>query len=129
MVNDRPDTTREDDAMTRYACGEDGAFGQVYDVLSPRLWGFLRRQVRDTCLAEDLLQQTFLHVHRARGRFTHGSEVAPWAFAIARRLVIDAARHRARRPTHELEASEQEQVASTGPSPLEIRAVEPPPAA
>jgi RNA polymerase sigma-70 factor (ECF subfamily) len=30
-----------------------------------------------------------LQIHRARGRFTLGGQVVPWAFAIARRLLID----------------------------------------
>jgi RNA polymerase sigma-70 factor (ECF subfamily) len=31
-------------------------------------------------------------MHRARGRFLRGAEVSPWAFAIARRLLIDGVR-------------------------------------
>jgi RNA polymerase sigma-70 factor, ECF subfamily len=78
--------------MERYAAGEDAAFADVYDALSPRLFAYLRRQTRDEAFAEDVLQQTFLHIHRARGTFIEGSSVFPWAFAIARRLVIDGAR-------------------------------------
>jgi RNA polymerase sigma-70 factor (ECF subfamily) len=33
-----------------------------------------------------------LQIHRARGRFTLGGQVVPWAFAIARRLLIDTHR-------------------------------------
>jgi RNA polymerase sigma-70 factor (ECF subfamily) len=78
--------------MERYAAGDDAAFAEVYDALSPRLFAYLRRQTRDAAFAEDVLQQTFLHMHRARGTFIRGSCVFPWAFAIARRLVIDGAR-------------------------------------
>ena len=79
-------------AMQRYAAGDDCAFAELYDLLGPRLYGFLLRQLGDRARAEDLVQQTFLQVHRARGRFTRGAEVLPWAFAIARRLMIDALR-------------------------------------
>src|ERR1044071_7416884 len=78
--------------MERYAAGDDAAFAEVYDTVCPRLLAYLRRQTRDTAFAEDVLQQTFLHMHRARGSFIPGSAVFPWAFAIARRLVIDGAR-------------------------------------
>lgn len=78
--------------MERYAAGNDAAFVEVYDALAPRLLAYLRRQTRDAAFAEDVLQQTFLHMHRARGTFIRGSSVFPWAFAIARRLVIDGAR-------------------------------------
>jgi RNA polymerase sigma-70 factor (ECF subfamily) len=64
----------------------------VYDVLAPRLYGYLLRQTKDRSRAEDLLQQTMLHIHRARIRFIPGAEVTPWAFAIARRLFLDGLR-------------------------------------
>jgi RNA polymerase sigma-70 factor (ECF subfamily) len=79
-------------AMDRYAQGDDGAFAALYDALAPRLHQYLVRQCRDQSRADDLLQQTLLHMHRARGRFTPGAEVLPWAFAIARRLLIDSLR-------------------------------------
>ena len=79
-------------AMDRYASGDDAAFGALYDQLAPRLHQYLMRQTRDQSRADDLLQQTLLQMHRARGRFTPGAEVLPWAFAIARRLLIDTIR-------------------------------------
>ncbi len=60
--------------------------------LAPRLYGYLLRQTHEPSRAEDLLQQTMLHIHKARDRFIPGAEVTPWAFAIARRLVVDGAR-------------------------------------
>ena len=78
-----------DAAMDRYARGDDTAFGEIYDKLAPRLYGFLLRHTRDRAKAEDVVQQTMLQIHRARGRFQPGAEVTPWAFAIARRLLID----------------------------------------
>lgn len=76
-------------AMDRYASGDDAAFALVYDALSVRIFSFLRRSVGSSARAEDLAQQTFLHVHRARGTFVAGSAVLPWVYAIARRLLID----------------------------------------
>jgi RNA polymerase sigma-70 factor (ECF subfamily) len=81
-----------DAAMARYAAGDEAAFPVVYDDLAPRLYGFLVRQTGDQARAEDLVQQTFLQMHRARGSFVAGAEVLPWAFAIARRLLIDGFR-------------------------------------
>ncbi len=78
-----------DAAMNRYAQGEDAAFAEVYDGLAPRLQAFLVRYTSDRARAEDVVQQTMLQIHRARGRFIVGSQVVPWAFAIARRLLID----------------------------------------
>jgi RNA polymerase sigma-70 factor (ECF subfamily) len=78
-----------DAAMDRYARGEDPAFAELYDGLAPRLQSFLLRHTRDRARAEDVVQQTMLQIHRARGRFIPGAQVVPWAFAIARRLLID----------------------------------------
>jgi RNA polymerase sigma-70 factor (ECF subfamily) len=80
---------RLDSAMDRYAQGDDAAFEEVYDGLAPRLQAFLARYTNDRARAEDVVQQTMLQIHRARGRFLVGSQVVPWAFAIARRLLID----------------------------------------
>lgn len=79
-------------AMDRYAEGEDSAFGEVYDLLAPRLYGFFVRQTGETSRAEDLVQQTMLQMHAARLSFARGSDAVPWAFAIGRRLLIDSRR-------------------------------------
>jgi RNA polymerase sigma-70 factor (ECF subfamily) len=90
--SDVPERAEVDIAMERYAAGDDSAFAQLYDALAPRLYGFLLRQTRETARAEDVLQQTLLQIHRARGSFIPGAQVTPWAFAIARRLLIDSVR-------------------------------------
>jgi RNA polymerase sigma-70 factor (ECF subfamily) len=89
-------------AMDRYAQGDDAAFSDLYDALAPRLFGYLLRQTRNTAKAEDLVQQTFLQMHCARGRFICGADVVPWAFAIARRLLIDGVRRSGREVSLEL---------------------------
>ncbi len=89
-------TTRLDAVMDRYAAGDDSAFDALYDGLAPRLLAFLTRNTRDRARAEDVVQQTMLRIHAARGRFEPGAHVLPWAFAIARRLLIDQHRRGAR---------------------------------
>jgi RNA polymerase sigma-70 factor (ECF subfamily) len=81
-----------DAAMDRYARGEDDAFAELYDLLAPRLYGYFLRQTRNGALADDLTQQTLVKIHRARGQFSPGAAVRPWAFAIGRRLLIDSVR-------------------------------------
>jgi RNA polymerase sigma-70 factor (ECF subfamily) len=79
-------------AMDRYAAGDETAFSELYDLLAPRVYAFLLRQTRNPSRAEDLLQQTLLQMHCARATYDSGADVLPWAFAIARRLVIDGYR-------------------------------------
>jgi RNA polymerase sigma-70 factor, ECF subfamily len=88
-------------AMNRYADGDNAAFSEVYDQLAPRLYAFLFRHTRNETHVEDLLQQTLLQMHCARGTFKEGADVIPWAFAIAKRLFIDGVR----RKRHEVSLS------------------------
>jgi RNA polymerase sigma-70 factor (ECF subfamily) len=80
------------DAMGRYVDGDVRAFDEVYGTLAPIVRGCLRRWLRDAALVEDLVQETFLRVHRARARYRPGSPAGAWVVTIARRLAIDAMR-------------------------------------
>src|SRR5215475_9533002 len=84
--------------MERYAAGDDAAFEALYDALADRLYAYLRRHVPDPHVCDDLVQETFLRMHTARGTFMTGAAVLPWAFAIARRLVVDRVRRDRRTP-------------------------------
>jgi len=84
--------------MSQYAQGDLAAFEIVYDVVAPRIEGYVRRKVRDAGRVEDIVQQTFENMHKARGTFVPGSDVLNWAFAIARNLVIDTGRKAVREP-------------------------------
>jgi RNA polymerase sigma-70 factor, ECF subfamily len=86
-------TEQLDAAMDRYARGEDAAFQELYRRGAPRLRGFLLRLSGDAALADDLAQEAFLRVHRARGSFEAGAAALPWIFAIARNVFLDHARH------------------------------------
>ena len=93
-----------DSAMDRYASGEDSAFLVLYRYGAPRVRGFLVRLSGDAALADDLTQETFLRVHRARGSFEPGAAALPWVFAIARNAFLDHAR---RPKVHRVAASSQ----------------------
>ena len=101
-ANPAGDSEGADAAMERYARGDNSAFAELYDALGPRLFGYLLRQTRNKARAEDLLQQTFLRMHCARGRYVRGARVVPWCFAIARRLLIDGVRRSGREVSLEL---------------------------
>jgi RNA polymerase sigma-70 factor (ECF subfamily) len=85
---------RANAAMERYARGDDSSFADVFDAVAPRVYGYLMRQTGNPTVTDDLLQQTLLQIHRRRGTYAAGLPVLPWAFAIARRLLIDELRRR-----------------------------------
>lgn len=93
-----------DAAMERYSTGDQAAFAEVYDHVAPRLRAFVLRQTRDAHRTDDVVQQTLLLIHRARASYLPGAGVIPWAFAIARRLLIDAARRGRREVLHDDDA-------------------------
>lgn len=78
--------------MTRYCDGDATAFRELYAEVAPRLLGYLIKLARQRAVAEDLLQHTFLKVHRARGAYVRGADPLPWIYAIAHRTFLDEAR-------------------------------------
>ena len=78
--------------MARYCDGDAHAFRELYAQVAPRLLGYLIKMARTRAVAEDLLQQTFLKVHRARAAYVRGADPLPWIYAIAHRTFIDETR-------------------------------------
>src|SRR5947208_9711565 len=78
--------------MQRYCDGDASAFRELYALVAPRLLGYLVKMARERALADDLLQQTFLKVHRARAAYVRGADPLPWIYAIAHRTFIDETR-------------------------------------
>jgi RNA polymerase sigma-70 factor (ECF subfamily) len=76
-------------AMARYADGDASAFPVLYDAIAARIEGFVKRRTTDASRVDDIVQQTFERIHRARGTFIRGSDVLSWAFKIARNLCLD----------------------------------------
>jgi RNA polymerase sigma-70 factor (ECF subfamily) len=84
-------------AMSRHADGDEQAFRVVYDQLAPLLHSYIRRILGGSSHVDDVLQQTFLRIHMARGRFECGAAVEPWAHAIAHGVAVDFIRRESRR--------------------------------
>src|SRR5512147_3304870 len=80
------------DLMQRYCDGDAGAFRELYAHVAPRLLGYLVKMTRERALADDLLQQTFMKVHRARAAYVRGADPLPWIYSIAHRTFIDETR-------------------------------------
>ena len=78
--------------MQRYQSGDPAAFRELYDQVAPRLHGYLVKMTHDRALADDLLQLTFLKLHRARAAYVQGADPLPWLYAIAHRTFLDEAR-------------------------------------
>jgi RNA polymerase sigma-70 factor, ECF subfamily len=84
--------------MTAYQAGSLHAFERLYAGLAPPLIAYLASLCRDRSHAQDLLQETFLQIHRSRRTYRPDLPVRPWAFTIARHVWLMDRRTRARRP-------------------------------
>src|SRR5436309_5070538 len=100
--------------MSAWVAGDARAFEQLFARLAPRVHGFFLRSFRDEAVADDLLQVTFMKVHRAREQFRPGLRLAPWLFAIAARVRLDELRRRLRMP----EDADEDVIARADAQPL-----------
>jgi RNA polymerase sigma-70 factor (ECF subfamily) len=87
--------------MQAYLNGEIEAFDALYAAFAGRLRGYLLSQCRDATLADDLLQETFMQIHRSRRTYQPGRPVTPWIYAIARHVHLMKRRSTGRRTRFE----------------------------
>ena len=94
-----PDPTEADlcTHMQAYLDGEIEAFDALYAAFAGRIRGYLLSQCRDATLADDLLQETFMQIHRSRRTYQPGRPVTPWIYAIARHVYLMKRRSAGRR--------------------------------
>ncbi len=81
----------------RAAAGSEEALEELVRRWSGPVLAYCRRRARPPLEAEDLCQQVLVAVVRRFGRWRPGRPFAPWLFAVARSVVIDAVGAAARR--------------------------------
>ena len=84
--------------MASYQAGRFEAFDELYRLVAPRVRRYLSSQIRDASRAEDVLQETFLQLHRARRSYDPAHPLMPWVMAIARHCWLMELRRARRRP-------------------------------
>lgn len=92
--------------MVDYQAGSIDAFDKLYSELAPDLRVYLKVKVWDSAQVEDLLQETFLRLHRSRHTYLSSRPVRPWAYGIARYVYLMHVRSCTRRAKRELSWSE-----------------------
>jgi len=91
------------------------ALAQVSQELSAPLLRYLRRQVGENVLAEDLLQDTLIRIARGLPEFAGRASLKTWAFSIATRVVIDHFRQPSNR-VHIIDIDEVGEVSDADPA-------------
>jgi RNA polymerase sigma-70 factor (ECF subfamily) len=82
--------------MIGYQQADAAATAALIGRLSPRLYRFFAGDMGNRTDADDMLQELWLRIHRVRHTYRPGEPLLPWAYAIARRVRIDAYRRRRR---------------------------------
>jgi RNA polymerase sigma-70 factor (ECF subfamily) len=88
--------------MERYQQADQNAPTVLIGAVSPGLLRFFRSQGASREYAEDLVQETWLRIHRVRHTYRPGAPLLPWVYAIARHVRVDHYRRNARIAWHEL---------------------------
>ncbi|TWU02351.1 ECF RNA polymerase sigma-E factor [Stieleria varia] len=83
--------------MLRVSDDDAGAFEELVRKYHPRLVRLMRAIGPSPELAEDLAQETFLRVFRARERYQAGAKFSTWLFTIAGNVARNASRTMRRR--------------------------------
>ena len=88
--------------MLRVRDEDDAAFAQIVATYQDRLIGLLTNLVGDRTTAEDLAQETFLRVYRARHGYEANAKFSTWLFSIAHNLASNVRRDLGRRKETQL---------------------------
>jgi sigma-70-like protein len=105
------------DLMVRYQQGDAAAVDTLVTNLSPALLRFCWGPAMSHSDAEDLLQDCWLRIHRARHTYLPSEPLLPWIFAVARHTRLDAHRRRRRLGSREVLVDGMPEPSDATPAP------------
>ncbi|HYU16532.1 MAG TPA: RNA polymerase sigma factor, partial [Candidatus Acidoferrum sp.] len=100
-AGDEPELVR---LMIEYQAGRLEGFERLYTALAPAVARYLASTMPDAASAEDLVQETFLEIHRGRRTYLPPLPVRPWVFGVARNVLRRHRRSAWRRANREARA-------------------------
>ncbi|HVN76682.1 MAG TPA: sigma-70 family RNA polymerase sigma factor [Thermoanaerobaculaceae bacterium] len=112
------------DLMERIARDDDGALEELVCAFAPALLRFAGRTLSDTEGAEDVVQEAFVRVWRARRRWRPTAGVSTYLYTIVARLCLNRRRSLSRRPGRVplLEDDDRSHPADGAPDPERLAA-------
>ena len=109
--------------MVSYQAGDPAAATTLIHHISPSLYRYFLADTASRAHADDLLQETWLRIHRVRHTYRSGEPVHPWFYAIARHVRIDYYRKARRTTAREEQLTEAAPGASEQPSMEDLEAL------
>ncbi len=98
-------TPSDEELMLAYGAGDEEALVTLFQRYKLRIFNYFLRHLDDRAAAEDLLQSTFLKIHRVRKSYRPTAAFSTWVFTIATNLQRDY-KLSARRHPHVVEFEE-----------------------
>ncbi|GAA3328460.1 ECF RNA polymerase sigma factor SigK [Paeniglutamicibacter sulfureus] len=84
-------TTEE--LMLRIAAGNESAFEELYDRLSPQVFGLVRRILKDQAQSEEVTQEVFVEAWQQASRYDSArGKAITWLLTLAHRRAVDRVR-------------------------------------
>ncbi|MEM7613027.1 MAG: sigma-70 family RNA polymerase sigma factor, partial [Pseudomonadota bacterium] len=84
--------------MTRYRDGDNSAFDALYERHRGGLYRFMLRQCATQAIAEELFQDIWMRVIKARATYEPTAKFTTWLYQMARNRLIDNHRRASVRP-------------------------------
>jgi len=99
--------------MARVARGDAAAFAQLYDQMAPRVYGLIRRVLRNPAQSEEVTQEVMVEIWRTATRYdADRGSLTSWILTMAHRRAIDRVRS-------EQSSSDREQAVAAASSTTE----------
>lgn len=82
-----------EDLIRLVALGDEAAFEELYDAVAPRVFGLVRRVVRDPAQSQEVTQEVFIDIWSQASRFdADRGKAMSWILVIAHRKAVDKVR-------------------------------------
>jgi len=94
----------DESLMLRYRDGDVRAFEVLVNRHRRPIFNFVLRFVRDTAVAEDMMQETFLRLVKSADSYERQAKFTTWLYTIARNLCVDQSRRAKHRRAQSLDA-------------------------
>jgi RNA polymerase sigma factor (sigma-70 family) len=86
----------DEELMQEYQQCNEKAFEVLYQRHSGKVYGFLKKKLKDEAFVDDVFQATFLKLHHARSHYDPNFPFLPWLFTVCRSVLVDSIRKRER---------------------------------
>ncbi len=90
---DQTSAPTTEELMLRIAAGNENAFEELYDRLSPQVFGLVRRILKDQAQSEEVAQEVFVEAWQQAARFDAArGKAITWLLTLAHRRAVDRVR-------------------------------------